>query len=703
MPNNKPRYSLTVDGKQRTVEADKFNSNIDAFVSQMPDATVRMKDASGKEADVKLNDLSSAYDQGYDYVTTDQPIYVNTKAPASSSNNERQKAAQDRPTAPVQQHQSIPASKPQATATPQQQGKQEPGFFSRLWQSAKNASAKDALSSAGQTGLEGHAVAAGATIGNMLQQGSAARQPAQQAAAHPQQHVQQPQKDAQQTPQTAPKQNVESGQVSQQDAWRNQPITVGYLTKGQHDTTQGAVYDQMYKEFEDYYNKLNVGEHRPSAIRYLTNRAWDYNIDEGEGGGVVVTPKGNHTSGYIDSNVAYVRDANGNVRTENTLGNGRANNIVNNVLANFLTNKAQAAAEELAKKIPYGVNEETVLDALRDNYYQSGYQKELWAIASKSGVQYKDFINEFMKPVLNETIKRTHNGLELPVNSLFSDWDYAAEAGKEYDPNALNADERKLYDALMTDFDQRLSADRATARGKANELAGRETASNLAIGGREGHAMQLGVPMETLREYNAYADPSKAVNYVLDKLMGNGGGNVIAGGNGDGINRQAIGNLLYRKIMDKLVQERIPKSKWGYVLKGFMDGDIGELFKNYTQTDFERHLDNLADKKYMQSLKGFSGMLATGGHEATKFLSDAWEYYLGGKVGSAVTGALRKRAIKRFAADLIERGIQRNVAEGIAARAFQRTAQNAGRKAVMGAVHGAGTMGTAQALSLIHI
>ena len=699
MPNNKPRYSLTVDGKQRTVEADKFNNNIDAFVSQMPDATVRMKDASGKETDVKLNDLSSAYDQGYDYVTTDKPIYVNTKAPASSSNNERQKAAQDRPTAPVQQHQSIPAGKPQAPVAPQQQGKQEPGFFSRLWQSAKNASAKDALISAGQTGLEGHAVAAGEAIGNQMQQGSAARQPAQQAAAHPQQHVQQPQKDAQQTAQTAPKQNVESGQVSPQDAWRNQPITVGYLTKGQHDTTQGAVYDQMYKEFEDYYNKLNVGEHRPSAIRYLTNRAWDYNIDEGAGGGVVVTPKGNRAGDDIDSNVAYVRDANGNVRTENTLGNGRASNIVNNVLTHFLTNKAQAAAEELAKKIPDGVNEETALDALRDNYYQSGYQKQLWAIASKSGVQYKDFINEFMKPVLSETIKRTHNGLELPVNSLFSDWDYAAAAGKEYDPKALNADERKLYDALMTDFDQRLSADRATARGKANELAGRETASNLAIGGREGHAMQLGVPMETLREYNAYADPSKAVNYVLDKLMGNGGGNVIAGGNGDGINRQAIGNLLYRKIMDKLVQERIPKSKWGYVLKGFMDGDLGELFKNYTQTDFERHLDNLADSKYMQSLKGFSGMLATGGHEATKFLSDAWEYYLGGKVGSAVTGALRKRAIKRFAADLVERGIQRNVAEGIAARALQRTAQNAGRKAVMGAIHGAGTMGTAGAIS----
>ena len=693
MPNNKPRYSLTVDGKQRTVEADKFNNNIDAFVSQMPDATVRMKDASGKEADVKLNDLSSAYDQGYDYVTTDKPIYVNTKAPASS-NNGSQRAAQVRPAAPVQQRQPAPAGKSQTPVAPQQQGKQEPGFFSRLWQSAK-----EALSSAGQTGPEGHAVAAGTAIGNMLQQGSAARQPAQQTAAHPQQQVQQPQKDAQQTAQAAPKQNVESGQVSPQDAWRNQPITVGYLTKGQHDTTQGAVYDQMYKEFEDYYNKLNVGEHRPTAIRYLTNRAWDYNIDEGAGGGVVITPKGNRAGDDIDSNVAYVRDANGNVRTENTLGNGRASNIVNNVLTHFLTNKAQAAAEELAKKIPYGVNEETALDALRDNYYHSGYQKQLWTIASKSGVQYKDFINEIMKPVLNETIKRTHNGLELPVNSLFSDWDYAAEAGKEYDPNALNADERKLYDALMTDFDQRLSADRATAKEKANELAGRETASNLAIGGRGGHAMQLSVPVETLREYNAYADPSKAVNYVLDKLYSNGKGGQGGVPAKDNIDRQRLGNLLYRKIMDKLVQERIPKSKWGYVLKGFMDGDLGELFKNYTQTDFERHLDNLADTKYMQSLKGFSGMLATGGHEATKFLSDAWEYYLGGKVGSAVTGALRKRAIKRFAGDLVERGIQRNVAEEIAARAFQRTAQNAGRKAVMGAAHGAGTMGTAGAIS----
>ena len=708
MPNNKPRYSLTVDGKQRTVEADKFNNNIDAFVSQMPNATVRMKDKEGNEKDIKLNDLSSAYDNGYDYVTTDKPIYVNTKAPTPTPTGGGQRAAQptQQSATAAQQRQQAPSATPRAqrqsvpAAAPQQQGKQEPGFFSRLWQSAK-----DALGLAGQAGPEGHAVSLGTAMGGRQPQAPVAQHRPAQQINQPQQAAQQQQpiqQAAQQQPQGAQQVQTQqqNGQVSPQDAWRNQPITVGYLTKRQHETTQGAVYDQMYKEFEDYYNKLNVGDQKPSAIGYLTNRAWDYNIDEGEGGGVVVTPKGNRGGDDIDSNVTYVSDANGNVRTENTLGNGRANNIVNNVLTHFLTNKAQEAAEELAKKIPNGVNEETALDALRDNYYQSSYQKELWTIASKSGVQYKDFINDIMKPVLDETIKRTHNGLELPVNSLFSDWDYAAAAGKEYDPDALNDDERRLYDALMTDFDQRLSADRATAGQKANELAGRETASNLAIGGREGHAMQLSVPMETQREYNAYADPSKAIKYVLDKLYSNGNG----GGQGgvpikDNIDRQRVGNLLYRKIMDKLVQERIPKSKWGYVLKGFADGDLGELFKNYVQTDFERQIDNLANSKYMQSLTGFSGMLASGGHEATKFLSDAWEYYLGGKVGSAMTGAMRKRAIRRLATDLAERGIKRDVAQGIATRVFQRTAQSATRKAAMGAIHGGATMGTAQAIS----
>lgn len=708
MPNNKPRYSLTVDGKQRTVEADKFNDNIDAFVSQMPNATVRMKDASGKEQDVKLNDLSTAYDQGYDYVTTDKPIYVNTKAPAApSSNGGGQKAAQPTPQStqqrqmtPAAQRRALPTEKPKALAEPQQQGKHEPGFFSRLWQGAKNA-----LGMMGQAGPEGHAVAAGDAISSHMRQGTAAQQrptePGMPKGSQGQipQGTQQPQQALSQPQQPAAQHDGETGQVSPQGDWKSQPITVGYLTKGQHQTTQGAVYDQMYKEFEDYYNKLNVGDQKPTAIRYLTNRAWDYNIDEGDQGGIVVTPHGNRAGTDMGSNVTYVRDRNGDVRTENTLGNGKASNIVNNVLTHFLTNKAQQAAEELAKKIPTGVSEEQALDALRDNYYQSGYQKELWTIASKSGVQYKDFINDIIKPVLNKTIKRTHNGLELPVNSLFSDWDYAAEAGKEYDPNALNDEERRLYNALMADFDKRLSADRSTAEQKANELAGRETASNLAIGGREGHGMQLAVPMETSREYNAYADPSKAINYVLDKLYSNnsgGQGGVAGKGN---IDRQRVGNLLYRKIMDKLVQERVPKSKWGYVLKGFMDGDLGELYKNYTQTDFERHLDELADSKYVRSLSGVKGLLASGGHELAKFISDAPEYYLGGKVGSALTSAVRKRAIERFAGDLVERGIQRNVAEEIATRAFQRTAQNAGRKAVMGAMHGAGTMGTAQAIS----
>lgn len=59
---------LTVDGRQRTIDFRKFDENIDAFVCQFPNATIRMKDKKGKVADIKLNDLSDAFDIGYEYV-----------------------------------------------------------------------------------------------------------------------------------------------------------------------------------------------------------------------------------------------------------------------------------------------------------------------------------------------------------------------------------------------------------------------------------------------------------------------------------------------------------------------------------------------------------------------------------------------------------------------------------------------------------
>lgn len=62
-------YIITVNGVQRKIKAEKFNENIDAFVDQMPDATIRMRDRYGKEHDIKLADISNAYENNYEYVT----------------------------------------------------------------------------------------------------------------------------------------------------------------------------------------------------------------------------------------------------------------------------------------------------------------------------------------------------------------------------------------------------------------------------------------------------------------------------------------------------------------------------------------------------------------------------------------------------------------------------------------------------------
>ena len=541
MPNNKPRYSLTVDGQQRTVEADKFNDNVTTFIDEMPDATIRMKDGDGNEKDVRLNDLSDALYQNYQYVTTDKPIYVNTKAPTPPTAKTNQPSTQ--PTEPTHE---------------------------------KVATAQD-----------------------------------QQRAA--------------------------------------------------------AIRDKYGKIYAQNFDK--VGEHP-------------------------LTPA------YMETVRAMLE--NGDAATQEE--------AMHYVFENQHAPKAMQMASEVARDVvggmPQSVKDDEAGEALSGQWYTKAIQDRLHAGAAKMGFRsdgdYDQYVDEYVKPMLAKEIGIKYHYpkslAEATADALFSHEGDARSKAKEYDPDALSDDERRLYAALMDTFDKRLAADRQQATEKASEVSAKETAGNLAIGGREGHAMQAGAVTQERREYNAWADPSRAINYVLDKLMGGKGGQGNGGGNED-IDRRAVGNLLYRKMVEKLVAERIPQSKWGYVLKGFVDGDVGELLKHYTQTDFERWLDSVADSKYAQSLTGPTGMLAAGGHEAARFVSDAWEYYIGGKVGSAITGTMRKRAVREFAADLANRGIEKATAKAIAERTFQRTAQGAGRKAIMGMAHGAGTMGTAQAIS----
>ena len=623
------------------------------------------RDYCGDEKNVKT--LHEALtNEGYDDVGTESEF-------ESWLHPDNGAAAQQRPTeprVPTAQHQPGTTGKPQTPAAPQQ-GKQEPGYFSNFWESAKRGAkiffgmdddASKQATPKGGAAAQHRPTEPSAPSQSLRERYDAAKsQFDQKMGIEPSFTIWRPaeaaarQNGATPSPNNGEKQN--SGQTQEQ---------TGVNSRGNGLDAEVALQDKYGKMYAQDFDK--EGEHP-------------------------LTPA------FMKTVQAMV--ANGDAPTQE--------DAVSYVFQKFHAPKAMQMADSVAKgvvgEMPETVKDDEVVDTLASHYYTKTVQDQLHADAAKMGFRsdndYDQYVDEYVKPMMVRELASKYrypaDQAQAIANVLFSHEADARSKAKEYDPEALNDDERRLYSFLMSDFDKRLAEDRKTAEGKANAKAEAETASNLAIGGREGHGMQLGVPIETEREYNAYADPSKAINYVLGKLMGQNGSH---GKNGaEDVDRAAVGSLLYRKIMDKLVQERVPKSKWGYVLKGFMDGDLGVLYKNYTQTDFERHLDNLADAKYLQSLKGFSGMLASGGHEATKFLSDAWEYYLGGKVGSAVTSAVRKRAIKRFAGDLVERGIQRNIAEDIATRAFQRTAQDAGRKAVMGAMHGAGTMGTAQAIS----
>ncbi len=636
MPNNKPRYSLTVNGQQRTVEADKFNDNVTTFIDEMPDATIRMKDGDGNEKDVRLNDLSDALYQNYQYVTTDKPIYVNTKAPTPPSAKTNQPSTKA----------TVP-SKPNQEAAKSQ--KEEPGFFSRLSDGILNKSVEAAKAAAqvvkgiNETfpttlrdrflgGQEAHTLAAGTALADNMRQ-------AQQQTAIP----------------------------SATEAQQPTEPTHEKVATAQDQQRAAAIRDKYGKIYAQNFDK--VGEHP-------------------------LTPA------YMETVRAMLE--NGDAATQEE--------AMHYVFENQHAPKAMQMASEVARDVvggmPQSVKDDEVGEALSGQWYTKAIQDRLHAGAAKMGFRsdddYDQYVDEYVKPMLAKEIGMKYHYpkslAEATADALFSHEGDARSKAKEYDPAALSEGERRLYAALMATFDKRLAADRQQATEKASEVSAKETAGNLAIGGREGHAMQAGTVAQERREYNAWADPSRAINYVLDKLMGGKGGQGNGGGNED-IDRRAVGNLLYRKMVEKLVAERIPQSKWGYVLKGFVDGDVGELLKNYTQTDFERWLDSVADSKYAQSLTGPTGMLAAGGHEAARFVSDAWEYYIGGKVGSAITGTMRKRAVREFAADLANRGIEKATAKAIAERTFQRTAQGAGRKAMMGMAHGAGTMGTAQAIN----
>ena len=376
----------------------------------------------------------------------------------------------------------------------------------------------------------------------------------------------------------------------------------------------------------------------------------------------------------------------------------------------FYKRKAAEMAHNLVNKVDGGTPDE-IQENLREAYFNKNNVYDINKVSNFLRMQgdendqnpylyYRRFIQNYYMPAIQNALKEKFKGLTLTAPGLSWDMnDLTGSEGKSYDERWMNADERDAYDTLLklfhTDMDK-LNKEGAAAFTKQYN---QETAENMSLGGREGHAMQVGAGGNALRARNYAADPKKAVDDVLNKLYANSGGGNGGGNGGDDIDREAIGKLLYRNMMKYLVDRRVPQSKWGYVLQGFADSDLGEVFKTLTKTQYDRYLDKLANDKYVRNLNGFTGLLAEGGHEATKFLGDAWEYWLGGKAGNAITKAVRKRAIAGITADLTAKGIMESEARNIAVRIANARTKTAAEKAFIHSLSGAATLGSAGAIS----
>lgn len=362
----------------------------------------------------------------------------------------------------------------------------------------------------------------------------------------------------------------------------------------------------------------------------------------------------------------------------------------------FSKKKADEIARTIVSHMPEHIStDDGDNEELRNAYYNKDAVDMIAEAAGAMGMTYHDFFNVYVRPRISNAVYERYRGRKVTAPGLSGDLGEVAKQGKSYDERWMNDDERAMYDSLWGLFHNDLNKLQAEGE-KASLAEWKKNHEGTQLPGYTGVA-DMGVGAMSERAKNYAADPQKAVDDVLNKLYAENGGK--NGGATEDMDRQAIGNLLYRNMMKYLIDQRVPKSKWGYVLQGFADSDVGQLFQALTKTSYERHLDNLANEKYTSNLNGFTGLLAEGGHEATKFLGDAWEYWLGGKAGKAVTGAIRRRAISGLTADLTARGIAEAEAKNIAIRIANARTKSAAEKAFLHAASGSATLGSAQAIS----
>ena len=632
MPNTK-RYMLNVNGKQRTVAADKFNDKVDMFVSEMPDATIRMRDKEGTERDVKMDDLSSAYDAGYQFVETDKPIYVNTKDPNAKPAQQAQAAA------PQQQRQQAPTTTAQEQqrqrAEQQKAAQQNPVLNGSLLQQAINQSQyqfKPVVKSQDVKIPYASGLISQATDPDRAANGQPAT-PAVQQANQPFAGAQEQQQQAPSAQQQAQMANVP--QLEQEP----EAVITAKLPEGK--SSKGFVENRDQYKTEDLLNKMY-------QYVQLTNGASDiHKVNDLVNADKDLTnlPPKTKKVLYDEARRMYMRQSAADIATK----------IVGNIPEGATTEEVKKAIEEIYYRPDFLPNFVTANANWTDEDKRSAQNRY-------SGQGYYDLVKAYTQKLLQQ------KGYDEGTAGMLTSGMFTKQEFLQRDKNSRVAADmigdlaQKPIDDAISKFDQ-----------LAKQAFEKEINSDNFAGMPGG--MRMGMVGEATRQANEAKDPKKVLDYLatqVKKIVQNPEFVKQMQANADKLGmdlgdyyrtyvEKQLGDAITNRYMQTEMARQMPKSSLEYILKtGLGNSIIGQIGRKLTQTNYQNWLEDMANSDYEQKHAGFWDKVASG---AVTFGADMWSYLIPGGVGAKVSEKAAAGAVKKLAADLTSHGMEKAAAE----------------------------------------
>ena len=342
---------------------------------------------------------------------------------------------------------------------------------------------------------------------------------------------------------------------------------------------------------------------------------------------------------------------------------------------NALNRYANRSALGVTNQVVSSLPDDTVQDAeksIEAQWYSHGVQDKLKQDAHNMGINYDDYVAQYLKPAMVESLVQKYgpnyrNIAEGIATRLYS-----------HDEN--------VQDRLMNlDIDKALSdvISKYVNPSVVNEYMKAQEAGSQAFGeGMEGSQyipanLRLGAALGAQYEANQVKDPQKTLDLLQKKFgtlyknpqfqtdMANAAFKVMQG---YGLNGGMMGDpKQFKPMIDAVLKNQldhleasqmIPKGSAEYIMNtGLGNTIVGKITRKLVQTDYQNWLQDIANQQYQP---GFWERVGSG---ALTFAGDAWSYWLPGAAGGKITKNMIAKAEGKLASDLMAKGMETKMAE----------------------------------------